>query len=42
MKVKKNSIYWFKRDLRLHDNKVLCDCIYKSTSFYPVYILEDN
>jgi cryptochrome len=36
----KNSIYWFRKGLRLHDNPALIECLKKSGKVYPIFILD--
>ncbi len=35
-----NAIYWFRKALRLHDNPALLTCLKKSTTVYPIFILD--
>ena len=34
------SIYWFKRDLRIEDNRPLAKCLKDSTEVYPIFIFD--
>ncbi|PFX23560.1 Cryptochrome-1 [Stylophora pistillata] len=34
------SLHWFRKDLRLHDNPSLRDCLVGSAVFYGVYVLD--
>jgi cryptochrome len=36
----KNSIYWFRKCLRLHDNPALLYALQNSQSVYPIFILD--
>jgi len=36
------SILWFRKDLRLHDNPVLCRAIQESTAVLPVYCIDPD
>lgn len=36
---KKVSCHWFRKDLRLHDNPVLCQALQGSEEFYGIYVL---
>eukprot|EP01023_Acetabularia_acetabulum_P018339 TRINITY_DN19260_c0_g1_i4.p1 TRINITY_DN19260_c0_g1~~TRINITY_DN19260_c0_g1_i4.p1 ORF type:complete len:559 (+),score=75.32 TRINITY_DN19260_c0_g1_i4:1767-3443(+) len=38
----KNSILWFRKGLRLHDNPALLKAIENVTSFYPVFVIDPN
>lgn len=35
-----NSLHWFRKDLRLHDNPSLRACLADSRAFYGVYVLD--
>lgn len=37
---KKNSIHWFRKGLRLHDNSALLEALKDSSSYRCVYILD--
>ncbi|MEM2024706.1 MAG: deoxyribodipyrimidine photo-lyase [Desulfurococcaceae archaeon] len=36
------SIYWFKRDLRVHDNKALAKAYEESDELAGVYVLDNK
>ncbi|MBK9736793.1 MAG: DASH family cryptochrome [Saprospiraceae bacterium] len=36
------AIVWFRNDLRLHDNEMLCEAIKKATSIIPVYVFDER
>ncbi|MCS7200808.1 MAG: DNA photolyase family protein [Patescibacteria group bacterium] len=36
------SIYWFKRDLRIFDNRALIQCLSDSNEVYSIFIFDDN
>lgn len=36
------SIYWFKRDLRIEDNRALTKCFEESREVYPIFIFDKN
>lgn len=38
----KKSIFWFRQDLRTFDNRWLIECIEKSDSVLPIFILDKN
>jgi deoxyribodipyrimidine photo-lyase len=40
--MKKNVLYWFKTDLRLHDNESLSEALSKSENIYFVYVHDPN
>ena len=40
--MKKNSIIWFRKDLRLQDNLALIKALEESKSLIPIYIFEDH
>ena len=35
-----NSIYWFRKGQRLHDNPALLHALENSTKVYPIFILD--
>jgi deoxyribodipyrimidine photo-lyase len=42
MKKEVDSVFWFRRDLRLHDNKGLFEALSNSDSVLPVFIFDKN
>ncbi len=36
------SIYWFKRDLRIEDNRSLAKCLKDSKKIYPIFIFDED
>lgn len=40
--VKERVIVWFRQDLRLHDNEVLCEAIRQAKEIIPVYVLDER
>eukprot|EP01025_Chloroclados_australasicus_P024241 TRINITY_DN2438_c0_g2_i4.p1 TRINITY_DN2438_c0_g2~~TRINITY_DN2438_c0_g2_i4.p1 ORF type:complete len:579 (+),score=41.45 TRINITY_DN2438_c0_g2_i4:679-2415(+) len=38
----KNSILWFRKGLRLHDNPALLEAINRVNYFYPIFIIDPN
>jgi deoxyribodipyrimidine photo-lyase len=40
--MKKNSIFWFRRDLRLHDNHGLFKALTSSENVIPIFIFDSN
>ncbi|MCM8771972.1 MAG: DNA photolyase family protein [Candidatus Omnitrophica bacterium] len=38
----KKTIYWFKRDLRIDDNKAFNECCKKSEGLIPIFIFDHN
>ena len=36
------NIYWFKRDLRVEDNRALNKCLEESNEVYPIFIFNEN
>ena len=38
----KATIFWFRRDLRLHDNVGLFHALSKSNNVYPIFIFDKN
>ena len=42
MKQYKKSIFWFRQDLRTHDNTGLIECLNNSEEILPIFILDTN
>src|SRR6056297_3367108 len=42
VKPMKVSIFWFRKDLRLFDNKAFSKCIAETDEILPIYIIEDD
>lgn len=40
--MEKSSIFWFRRDLRLHDNRGLFECLKKEKKVLPVFIFDTS
>jgi deoxyribodipyrimidine photo-lyase len=38
----KVNVFWFRRDLRLHDNTALCHALAEGLAVLPVFIFDDN
>lgn len=38
----KRSLYWFRRDLRLEDNRALFQCVQESENITPIFIFDEN
>lgn len=38
----KKSIFWFRQDLRVHDNSGLYACLQNSEEILPIFILDEN
>lgn len=40
--MKKVSLFWFRRDLRLHDNRGLYECLRKEENVLPIFIFDTS
>ncbi len=38
----KVNLFWFRKDLRLYDNKAFSNCVAEKEQILPIYIVEDN